>query len=126
MNPADYFLDANSRPARLHFESRPEPLRVMNGIEIDFTAGFGEAGPDVPDSLRRAILVLVAHWFEFRASVGPQDQPVDRILGRGSGHGPEHGAHVWNPVVARLFSSARSGRPDVRISLPSRRPHSSR
>ena len=31
----------------------------MNGIEIDFSAGFGEAGTDVPDLLNRAILVLV-------------------------------------------------------------------
>lgn len=76
VNPADYFLDANSRPARLHFETQPEPLRVMNGIEIDFTAGFGEAGPDVPDLLRRAILLLVAHWYEFRAQVAAEDQPV--------------------------------------------------
>lgn len=81
VNPADYFLDANSRPARLHFEARPEPLRVMNGIEIDFTAGFGEAGPDVPDLLRRAILLLVAHWYEFRAQVAAADQPVSYPAG---------------------------------------------
>jgi len=81
LNPGDYFLDANSRPARLHFETQPEPLRVMNGIEIDFTAGFGEAGPDVPDLLRRAILLLVAHWYEFRAQVTAQDQPVSYPAG---------------------------------------------
>ena len=51
IDPADYQLDALSRPARLHFETRPEPLRVLNGIEIDFSAGFGEAGTDVPDLL---------------------------------------------------------------------------
>ncbi|MGE0280225.1 MAG: head-tail connector protein [Rhizobiaceae bacterium] len=81
VNPADYLLDANSRPARLYFETRPEPLRVMNGIEIDFTAGFGEAGPDVPDLLRRAILLLVAHWYEFRAQVSAEDQPVSYPAG---------------------------------------------
>ena len=48
----------------------------MNGLEIDFRAGFGEAGTDVPDLLRRAILLLVAHWYEFRAGFGPGDQPV--------------------------------------------------
>ena len=26
----------------------------MNGLEVDFRSGFGEAGPDVPDTLRRA------------------------------------------------------------------------
>jgi uncharacterized phiE125 gp8 family phage protein len=52
----------------------------MNGIEIDFTAGFGEAGTDVPDLLRRAILALVAHWYEFRG-VYDAGQPVSYPAG---------------------------------------------
>lgn len=76
VEPSDYMLDPNSRPARLWFSRRPETRRAMNGIEIDFTAGFGEAGPDVPDTLRRTMLVLVAHWFEFRAAFGAESQPV--------------------------------------------------
>lgn len=71
-----YQTDTLSRPARVHFGETPEPLRTLNGVEIDFTAGFGEAGTDVPDTLKRAILLLVAHWYEFRASFGPDDQPV--------------------------------------------------
>lgn len=84
--PADYQLDILSRPARLHFEARPEPLRIFNGIEIDFSAGYGEAGTDVPDLLKRAILLLVGHWYEFRAHFDPAEQPVsypaayDRIV----------------------------------------------
>jgi uncharacterized phiE125 gp8 family phage protein len=76
MNPADYQLDALSRPARLHFERRPQSLRVMNGIEIDFRAGYGEAGTEVPDLLKRAILMLVAYWYEFRGAVGVADHPA--------------------------------------------------
>jgi uncharacterized phiE125 gp8 family phage protein len=76
VDPGTYQLDSLSRPARLHFEATPAPGRVMNGIEIDFTAGFGEAGTDVPDILKRAILVLVAHWYEFRGVYGAGDQPV--------------------------------------------------
>jgi uncharacterized phiE125 gp8 family phage protein len=72
----DYQADLMSRPARLFFRRRPEPMRAMNGLEIDFRAGFGEAGTEVPDLLRRAMLVLVAHWYEFRASYGPDEQPV--------------------------------------------------
>jgi uncharacterized phiE125 gp8 family phage protein len=53
----------------------------MNGVEIDFSAGFGEAGADVPDLLKRAILLLVAHWFEFRAGFGPADQPASYPAG---------------------------------------------
>ena len=86
IDPADYQLDTLSRPARLHFEARPEPLRMFNGIEIDFSAGYGEAGTDVPDLLKRAMLLLVGHWYEFRAHFEPAEQPVsypaayDRIV----------------------------------------------
>jgi len=76
LDPADYQLDAVSNPARLHFTRRPPALRAMNGIEIDFRAGFGEAGTDVPDLLRRAILMLAGHWFELRASFGPESHPA--------------------------------------------------
>jgi uncharacterized phiE125 gp8 family phage protein len=76
MDPAHYRLDGMSRPARLWVEDRPAPGARLNGIEIDFRAGFGEAGTDVPDLLKRAMLILVAHWYEFRAAYGPGDQPV--------------------------------------------------
>lgn len=76
MDPAGYRLDGLSRPARLWVEDRPVPGAAINGIEIDFRAGFGEAGTDVPDLLKRAMLLLVAHWYEFRAAYGPDDQPV--------------------------------------------------
>ena len=76
LEPSDYQLDPLSRPARLHFEVAPGDLRIFNGIEIDFTAGYGEAATDVPDLLKRAVLMLVAHWFEFRASFGQSQQPV--------------------------------------------------
>ena len=46
VDPATYRLDAAGRPARLHFLT--SPAHTGNGIEIDFTAGFGEAGTDVP------------------------------------------------------------------------------
>lgn len=74
--PQDYQLDAMSSPARLYLRSRPEPGLLLNGIEIDFSVGHGEAGTDVPDLLKRAVLILVAHWYEFRGAYGPDSQPV--------------------------------------------------
>ncbi len=76
LDPSGYQLDPLSRPARLHMDPVVRPGLVMNGIEVDFTAGFGETGADVPDLLKRAILSLAAHWYEFRASYGAADQPV--------------------------------------------------
>ena len=76
VDPQDYETDLSSRPARLRFKAPPPPERRLNGIEVDFVAGFGEAGTDVPDLLRRAVLMLVTHWFEFRSAYGGGDQPV--------------------------------------------------
>lgn len=81
VDPARYQLDPHSRPARLHVDAIASPGLVMNGIEIDFTAGFGESGADVPDLLKRAMLLLVAHWYEFRSSYGAAEQPVSLPTG---------------------------------------------
>lgn len=51
-------------------------LDAANGMEIDFVAGHGETGQDVPDTLIQAIRQLVAHWYEFRGAFGADDQPV--------------------------------------------------
>jgi uncharacterized phiE125 gp8 family phage protein len=73
---ADYLLDMRTEPARLMFEKRGNPGRRMNGIEVDFSTGFGATGTSVPDMLNRAILLLVAHWYEFRGAFRASDQPV--------------------------------------------------
>ena len=52
------------------------PGAAANGVEIDVVCGYGDVAPDVPDALRRAILMLAAHWHEFRGAVAPKDQPV--------------------------------------------------
>ncbi len=70
-----YQLDAVSRPARLAPLNVvwPAPGRAVNGIEIAFTAGYGVAGADVPQPLRQAILMLVAHWHEQREATAPDE-----------------------------------------------------
>lgn len=59
-------VDRHSDPPRLLVRGGVEAGAAFNGVEIDVTAGFGEAGPDVPGQLRRAILVLAANWHAFR------------------------------------------------------------
>ena len=60
-------LDAASVPARLRLLGHgPTPGRPLNGIEIDVVAGFGASGVAVPQSLRLAVMMLVARWFENR------------------------------------------------------------
>ena len=68
-------LDGSFCPARLWLKDRPEPGQCLNGIEIDFTAGFPSAA-EVPEELKRALLLHTAFLYEFRGAVRPDQQPV--------------------------------------------------
>jgi uncharacterized phiE125 gp8 family phage protein len=50
----------------------PQPGRIAAGIELDVTVGYGAAASDVPEPLRHAIKILIAHWYENRglATIG--------------------------------------------------------
>jgi uncharacterized phiE125 gp8 family phage protein len=50
----------------------PAPGRATAGIELDLQLGYGALASDVPDPLRHAIRLLVAHWYENRglAAIG--------------------------------------------------------
>lgn len=73
---AGHVLDGVRRPARLWLRERPGARQAINGVEVDFTAGFGEAGEDVPDMLKRAMLIHAAHMYEFRGAVPVEMQPA--------------------------------------------------
>ncbi|HZT26086.1 MAG TPA: head-tail connector protein [Pseudolabrys sp.] len=47
----------------------PAPGRGAAGIELDVVCGYGGAAADVPEPLRQAIRLLVAHWYENRGVV---------------------------------------------------------
>ena len=77
-DPSYYFLDtASSRPRLILHGSAPwpHPGKRANGIEIALTAGFGDTPDDVPNQLRHAILLLVAHWYETREPVVLNGEP---------------------------------------------------
>jgi uncharacterized phiE125 gp8 family phage protein len=44
----------------------PSPGRLAAGIELDLVVGYGDAASDVPEPLRQAIRLLLAHWYENR------------------------------------------------------------
>lgn len=64
----------------------PAPGRVAAGIELDVTVGYGAAAADVPEALRQAIRLLVAHWYENRglvttgANYSPLPQSVAALI----------------------------------------------
>jgi uncharacterized phiE125 gp8 family phage protein len=52
----------------------PAPGRVAAGIELDVTVGYGDAAVDVPEALRQAIRMLVAHWYDNRGLIAIGNQ----------------------------------------------------
>lgn len=84
-------LDRASRPARIAMpDGLTQPGRDINGIEVDFTAGFGATGVEVPDGLKRAIMLLAAHWYEYRGA-----EPFDRA------------SAAWPPNFERIIARYR-------------------
>jgi len=67
----EFDIDTGSAPAVLAFErGAPRvPGKLASGIEIDITAGYGDDPDDVPEPLRQAIRMLVAHWYENRGVI---------------------------------------------------------
>lgn len=81
VDTATTVLDGYAVPPRLLFKQRPTATRCINGIEIDFDAGFGTTAAEVPDTLKRAITLAAAHWYEFRAELAASDQPASYPAG---------------------------------------------
>lgn len=48
----------------------PSPGRLAAGIELDLTVGYGDTALAVPEPLRQAVRLLVAHWYENRGLIG--------------------------------------------------------
>jgi uncharacterized phiE125 gp8 family phage protein len=71
LDVAGFTLDKSDAPARLSFlaGAPPAPERHAGGIEIDITCGYGDAAANVPEPLRQAIRLLVAHWYENRGLI---------------------------------------------------------
>ena len=79
IDPAHYVVDAASRPARVMLRGSrlwPIPGRALNGIGIRLQAGFGTLAADVPQPLRQAVELLVAHFYAQRGDEAGGGLPV--------------------------------------------------
>jgi len=61
----DYNVDYFTEPARIHLTANFN-ISNNNHITAEFVAGYGDNPEDVPIEIRHAILLMVAHNFEFR------------------------------------------------------------
>jgi uncharacterized phiE125 gp8 family phage protein len=66
-DPSNYVVDVYSEPGRIAMAQNGSwpsvNLQAINGVKIRFTSGYGTA-TDVPESIKSAIKVYVAHRFE--------------------------------------------------------------
>lgn len=71
IDPAAFAADKASVPAVVAFPpgALPQPGRVVAGIELDVSVGYGDEAEAAPGPLRQAIRILVAHWYENRGLV---------------------------------------------------------
>lgn len=79
--PADAFeTDALSDPPRVLVGDAAQPGKTRNGVSIELRAGYGTAPEAVPATLKLAIRLLVAHWFENRGdAIGEQILPPEAL-----------------------------------------------
>jgi len=64
-----FITDTQQKPGRLIVKSGatwPTVIDNANGIDIEYTAGYGSAASDVPAALRLAIIQMAAYMFEHR------------------------------------------------------------
>jgi len=70
VSSGDYVVDTDSEPARVVLKSTAtwpsDTLQVANGVTVRFVAGYGDAASDVPEAIRRAMLLMIGHWYENR------------------------------------------------------------
>jgi uncharacterized phiE125 gp8 family phage protein len=79
---ASFVVDAAADIIASPVWALPLPGRCAAGIELDVELGFGADASDVPDALRHAVRMLVAHWYDNRAAPGAGTLPagVDALI----------------------------------------------
>ncbi|MBS0207512.1 MAG: phage head-tail connector protein [Planctomycetes bacterium] len=78
LDPSTYIVDTISQPGRItpaYSQSWPAARPVPGSVQIAYVAGYGDASA-VPDSIKTAIKLLVAHWYKNREAVGDAGAPV--------------------------------------------------
>ena len=67
LSATSYAASSGDHGGRILFNAAPPAAgRAIDGVEIDFMVGYGATVLQTPEPLRRAILILVAHWLENR------------------------------------------------------------
>jgi len=82
---SDYSVTKRRDPAQVNLKSGKNWTDYLAGfvtLEVEFTAGYGNIPDDVPLPIRQALLLLLAHSYEFREMSETPTVPimVDALL----------------------------------------------
>lgn len=88
ISPSDYVLNAAAEPAEIWpnaGKSWPSIATHPQAVQITYTAGYGSAAADVPETVRHTMRFLVAHWYENReimsaGSAIPLPMTIDNLV----------------------------------------------
>ena len=80
---AEYTVEASKFVGRIllgYGKSWPAIRCVPGAVRIEFTAGFGTAGADVPAPIRQAMLMFIAHLYETRSVDAEMPRAIDALV----------------------------------------------
>ena len=82
IDPTSYFLDVALRPTRVALRQGrvfTQPARVINGLKLAFTAGFGVDASFVPQEIKLALMAIIADWYQNRGDVSGGTIPTTAL-----------------------------------------------
>ena len=82
IDPSNYYFDVASRPARLALRRGrviAQPTRIINGLKLAFTAGFGVDATFVPQEIKQALLATIADWYQNRGDASGGSLPATAL-----------------------------------------------
>lgn len=89
LSAPSYQLDSHSEPAWLvpaYGLTWPATRAEPNAVRVQFVAGFGAAGTDVPENIRLWMLLQIGHWYGSREAASDRKLEktpyTDRLLDR--------------------------------------------
>lgn len=83
---SNYYVDAVSDIAKIVLRDGgtfPTDLRAANGVQVNFTAGYGSAPNDVPEDIRIAILQYMTFLYEHRGDFERYPAPTPPAVLKG-------------------------------------------
>jgi uncharacterized phiE125 gp8 family phage protein len=68
-DPDDYILNLMVDPAQIMLKAPLVPMIPAMALQVDYLAGYGDSGDDVPPLIQHAILMLTAALYENRGDM---------------------------------------------------------